>query len=114
MNSLDRYAFVLKNFEHLPSDLKKLITGPYMSDQMLKLVAEICYNILKQNVEVTQEQKNKLKRYKSSIKLLSAHKVGQRSKRKILKKLTGKGLLPLLFSIVAPLVSGAVASTLSN
>ena len=113
MNLLDRYAFVLQNFEHLPADLRKLITGPYMSDQMLKLVAEICYNILKQNVDVTEEQKNKLKRYKNSIKLLSAHKVGRHSKRKILKKLTGKGLLPLLLSIVAPLVSGAVTSSLA-
>ena len=107
--AIERYKFVLSHFNSLPPDIQKYMTSEKMSDELLRCICEICFNILKRNVPVSEDQFKDLSHYKSIIKLLSKQSVHKRCKRKKLK-LIGRGFLPLLFSIITPLISSMVGS----
>lgn len=105
---LKRYQFVIENFDRLPKELKVLLSNEKISEELLKCVCEISYNILKKNVSVSSHQKRKLTKYKNVIKIMSDRKCKVGRKRKILKQF-GRGFLPVLFSIIAPILGSLLS-----
>ena len=106
---IKNYEFFVKNYAELPDDIQKSILKNPLPSSMLKCICEICYNIQKKNITITPEQKRQLEAYKTSIRLLSSHSASSLKKRRRLK-LKGRGFLPILFSIVAPIISSIVSS----
>lgn len=105
---LGKYKFVLENYHHLPKEIQCLLTDQNISNDLLKCVCEMSYNILKKNVSVSNSQKRRLSKYKNVLKILSDKKSKVSKKRRMLKQV-GRGFLPVLFSIIAPIVQSLLS-----
>lgn len=72
---------------------------------LIKCICECALNILNGNVEVTNQQKNKLKKFKKVLRKLSSSQGGVKSRKKIIQK-GGAAFLPLLLApIIGELIS---------
>lgn len=102
--TLKKYCELIKSYNILGIKAKKAVEKNVDPD-LLNLLCEICFNIQNKNVLVTAAQKKRLSSYKNLVKSLSDKKVSKKSKKKkIIQK--GRGFfIPLLFSIIGPLLS---------
>lgn len=69
---------------------------------MLKALREICINLLQGNIELTANEKEKLKRYKNALRSLAD---GQLSKRKGSKILISTSSQNIIKSLIPPVLS---------
>ncbi|MCP4393481.1 MAG: hypothetical protein GY804_04335 [Alphaproteobacteria bacterium] len=93
------YPYLVVLLETL-SDLnlrKQLLRQP----KVLACISEITYNILKENVTLSDKEKQKLKKYKRELCSL-ASKISARKKEKLLTGQRGGGLLKVLLAIGIP------------
>ena len=105
---LRKYQFVVGNFSKLPKEIQVLLTDKQISDDLLKCICEMSYNILKQNVHVSKKEKNRLFKYKNVLKVMCNKKCQKNKKKKILKQV-GRGFLPVLFSVISPIIQSLLS-----
>lgn len=76
------------------------------SNSLIKCLSECAWNILHGKVRLNYNQTKKLRRYKTSLRLLGNRKASLRRKREVLQKGSGQvgGFLGTLVSVLAPLV----------
>lgn len=70
-------------------------------------LSECAKNLLLGNIPMTQNQKNKLKKYKNKIKILALKKNSISKKRRMLQR-GGGAFIPLLASLAGSLLSSIV------
>lgn len=101
---LKKYAGLITNFKLLGRKSQKAVEKN-LDKGLLQLICEICFNILHRNVEISSRQKKKLVKHKSLLKTCSARKLSKKIK---IKRIAQKGsgfFVPLLFSIIGPLLN---------
>lgn len=104
---LRRYAGHLKSLQKAkPSERKILLKKA--SPDLIKAICECVINILKGTVPLKTFQKNKLKTHKIILRNLQNKKININKKKKLL--IQKGGFLPLLLSVLAPIISGVVGS----
>lgn|SRR5678815_1161302 len=97
-----KYLPLIKKFKKLkPSEKRKLISE---DEKFIQCVCEVCLNLIKGNVPLNRPQKVKLRRYRNIIKKLSLNIKNLKNKKKLLQR-GGGVFLPLLFSVIAPLIT---------
>src|ERR1700755_1641562 len=103
---IKKYLPVMDNFKKLKSkDRRQLIVE---DEKLTKCVCEVCLNLLKGNIPLYKPQKVKLRRHRNIIKRLARKVKNIKHKKKLLLKGTGV-FLPLLFSVIGPLLSKLVS-----
>lgn len=106
---LRRNFALLKTLTRSSPKIRKVILQQ-CSPNFIQSVCEICMNLLKGNIPVTECQHKKLKRYREKIRQMASRREGVRKKRKLITQ-KGGFLLPLLTTvlpIVADLAIGAI------
>lgn len=106
---LRRNFALLKTLTRSSPKIRKVILQECPPD-LIQAICEICMNLLKGNIPITQCQHHKLKRYKETIRQMACRKDGVRKKKKLLNQ-KGGFLLPLLTTVlpmVADLAIGAI------
>lgn len=64
---------------------------------LIKALAEIGLNILKNNLKITDQQKEKFRKYKNVLRRISSKYLTNKKKRKLLTQ-KGSSIIPLLIS----------------
>ena len=82
-----------------PHLVRKIILGADVS--LIRALSECALNILNGNVSLTPTRKRKLSMFKDNLRDLATRKISMTKKKKVLQ--TG-GFLPLLASVIAPLI----------
>lgn len=97
-----KYLPVIENYKNL----KKQEKQKYLkSISFAKCVCEICLNLIKGVIPLKETQKRKLRRHTNILRKLT-RKIKKKNfinKKKLIQ--TGGSFLPLLFSIVAPILT---------
>lgn len=80
------------------------------SEDLLNCICEICHNVLKGNIPLSAQRKQKLKRFQHIIRYLASKKVKKSDKK---QKLTQTGgflplILPPLLAIASQLIQNIV------
>lgn len=107
MSSLvEEYLPLMKKFIKMKhGDKCKLICE---DDKFVQCICEICLNLLKGNVPVNKPQKKKLHSHKNIIRKLAHNVKNIKNKKKLLQK-GGGVFLPLLFTIIGPIISKLIS-----
>ena len=87
---------------------QKLRKNLLHSKKVLNCLSELIYNILAQNVVLTEGDKKKLKKYKSELIKL-ARKGGNNQKYTILTGQKGRGIVSTVLSIGLPILASLLA-----
>lgn len=106
---LRRNFALLKTLTTSSPKIRKVILQECSPD-FIQSVCEICMNLLKGNIPVTQCQHKKLKRHREKIRQMANRRERVSKKRKLITQ-RGGFLLPLLTSVlpmVADLAIGAI------
>lgn len=105
--NLKNYQNLIKSYHILGPKARKAIEKNVDPD-LLKLLCEICYNIQNKRVVVSRKQRQRLSSFKILLKNLANRSIGKRTKiNQIGQK--GRGFfIPLLFSVIAPLISSLI------
>ena len=102
--NIKKYSSLISNYHNLGKKTHISIEKN-LDKKLIPLINEICHNLLNQNVNISKKQKNKLRRHKNLLKCSANKKISNAKKIKKIGQ-QGKGLfLPLLFSIVTPLLT---------
>lgn len=90
-----------------PKLFKAIIKGA--SPNVIKIICEIIYNILRGNVELKPEIRRKLKQYKKELRCMVCRKHSLTSKRRVLNQKGGGVFLPLIIGSVLSGLAGSLA-----
>ena len=103
---IKKYLPVMDNFKKLKSkDRRRLIVE---DEKLTKCVCEICLNLIKGNIPLNKPQKVKLRPHKKIIRKLARKVKNLKNRKKLLQK--GAGVfLPLLFSVISPILSKLIS-----
>lgn len=82
--------------------------------EIVELLCEIIYNILRGNVKLTPKIQSKLKQYKRKLRCMVCRKRSISSKRKILNQKGGAVFLPLILGSVLSGLAGSIADKFLN
>lgn len=99
-----KYGPFLEGLCHIPHRYRQKIIKESPKD-VIDCVGECCLNIIKGNVRLSNAQKHQLRSRKNHIRLLSKKQVPVSHKKKIINQ-KGGFLLPLLGSVLAPILGG--------
>ena len=105
---LKKYASLVRNFNSFPLNTRATLTRN-IDSEFYKFICETAYNLLTEKVPVSEDQIKQLQRYKSILRSLSNKRKSKLSVTKKRLYQRGKGLLPILFSIITPLLSKLIA-----
>ena len=99
---VEKYLPVIKNYSNLTSDEQRKYL---QSESFVNCICEICLNLIKGVIPLRELQKRKLRRHSSILRKLTSKikKKNFNNKKKLIQ--TGGVFLPLLFSIVAPILT---------
>lgn len=100
------YPYLVVLSETKNPQLKRLLLK---NPIVLKVISELVLNLLKENIELSQKQKEQLKTYATHLIKLT-HKREQAKKIKILSGQTGEGILSTLLSIGLPVLASMLFS----
>lgn len=75
------------------------------SNDLIKCICECSLNMLNGNISISKTHKNKLKRYKRILRLISDKKRGVNSKKKIIVQSGGSFLLSLIPAAISTIIS---------
>lgn len=103
MSDQNQYKFLLQSFTKLPKNIQKLILKN-ADPKLTREVCEICLNISNGNIELSSQDKKKIKRKQRVINALGLKKGSFKRKIKYIRQ-KGHGLLPLLISIAGPVIA---------
>lgn len=96
---------VLKNCK--PCTRKNILKNG--SGELIKTLCEVCVNVLNGNAKISKKNKNRLRKYKTTLRQLAKPKSSLTVKRKILVQ--KGGFLPVILSAV---LSGIVGKLLEQ
>ena len=99
---VEKYLPVIKNYNNLTAAEKR----EYLqSESFVNCICEICLNLIKGVIPVKERQKRKLRLHSKTLKKLTRKikKKNFNNKKKLIQ--AGGAFLPLLFSIVAPILT---------
>lgn len=104
---LQRHAKTLEYLSGCDKNVGNSIINSAKSD-LICCISEICHNLLKGNVELSNDQSTKLAKYKNQIRSVAGKKASIKSKKKLIQK--GGFLTALLgtlaSTLLGPLVKG--------
>ena len=100
---LRKHKSLIKLYPHLKKDYQHKIIDT-ASKPFIDTVSECCLNFHR----LPRNKSKSLNKYKKLITFLSSKKNSLLSKKKILKQ-KGRGLLPLLFGLVGPLLKKLIS-----
>lgn len=107
---IKKYLDVMLTIPRLPMAMRRIIMRGLEKDkEFVKCICEICDNVIKSNVPMKLCQKRRLSRHKKTIRKLAVQgrKTIFKQKQKLIQQ--GNGVfLPLLFSIVAPMLANLI------
>jgi hypothetical protein len=109
---IKKYLPILNNFSNLNKKAKKKL---FQTSEFVKCICEVCMNILKGNVPLKKAQKAKLHRMKNIVRRLGKKnkKSSLKSKKKFLIQ-KGGSLIPILLSLIAPIISNLFTNRTSQ
>lgn len=101
---LKKYSEFVILYNKLSNEMKKSILKN-ADENLVKFICEACLNIIKSNISMTKDHKQRLARSKHTIRELARknNSVTLKKKKKIIQR--GGSFIPLLFSILSPILS---------
>lgn len=103
---LRKYGPFLHGVGHAPPQLRKMIIQKCPKGA-IDCVGECCLNIIKGKVRLTKAQKDRLRKRKNHLRLLSSKQVSVASKKRIINQ--KGGILPLLLKpLLVPLIGSVI------
>jgi len=104
---LKKFLPILKNYKNLSKGEKRKYLR---STTFAKCICEICLNLIKGVIPIKKYHKQKLRRHSNILKKLTRKNKKKNfvNKKKLLQ--TGGAFLPLLFSIVTPILTKLLTS----
>lgn len=106
----DKTLDVLRALRHLKKQQRsKILRGAHK--ELIKCICEIVLNLLHGNIDVTTEQKNKLKRHRQLLRQIGAKTGSWSKKKKIIVQSGGGFLIPLLAPIIGSLLASFIDGT---
>jgi malonyl CoA-acyl carrier protein transacylase len=106
--NLRKYADFIKAYPLLHPKARKQVQNTIDKD-LLEVVCDICLNIQEKQVVVTKKQKQKLSKFKNLLKYCSSREHPKLKKARKIAQKGGSFFLPLLFSIITPLISSFIS-----
>lgn len=78
-------------------------------DDLIEAIGELCRNLLKGNIPLTQEEKTRLMTHARTIRLIARKKTSSKTKRNLIVSQTGSGFfIPGLIGMVLPLIKSVL------
>lgn len=108
MKGLEKHRYMFEVLKSATPKLRKAILQN-SDDDLICVLAEIILNIMRGHVPVSNQQKQKMKRYKTLFRNIVRQCSRHQPNKKLLKKQivqTG-GALPFLIPLLAPLIAKA-------
>lgn len=105
-NRLLRYKHLLSEYPKLSSREREVVKKN-LSDDFIKFVTEIVYNLKTGTINVGQRAGSNLKAYKKRMKKLICRQSNLKTRKKIVQ--TGGFLMTLLTNVALPLLIEAIA-----
>jgi hypothetical protein len=94
---------LLKVLESAKPNLRRAILQK--SDRaLIYAICEICENLLIGNIPLSEDQRKKLKNYRSKLRRLAQRGEGWQKKKEVLLQRGGAAFLPLLLSVVSSIL----------
>jgi hypothetical protein len=90
-----------------PRERSSLLTS--VDGDIIRILSEICLNILRGNVTLSKMQVHRLKRHKQTVRSLAKRNVSIKDKRHQLVQ--RGGFLPLLLPVIASALGGLISSS---
>lgn len=87
-----------------PQARKLAIAAAYQDKKFIKALKMICKNTINQGLDLTEKQKNQLKKHAAAISFIAESRTN--GKRKVIQN--GGGFLSILIPLVASLVGSAI------
>ena len=81
---IKKQASYLRLFIDTPSKQQKRVLLDTITDNQLKALTEITFNLLQGVIPITTDQKNKLRKYKRLVELIGDPKASPKKKKKAL------------------------------
>lgn len=78
-----------------------------IESDMVDIVSDLCYNICKGNIKLSNKKLNHLKPYKQIMHKLADRDYSKRTKRRIIQQ-RGGAILPILIPLLAAAIGGLV------
>lgn len=91
-----------------PNKLKRQLLSA-LPDKTVRMICEVCHNILLDNVHLSKAQWKVMRKYKDTIRALGYKPYGVKLKRQILYNQKG-GFLAAAIPIIASIVGGLVGN----
>ena len=113
MKKFGKHLPFMNIFPKLSRASRKSLLQKDASNELVDAVCEICLNVIKSNVCMTEAQKIRLSRYKNIIRTLGSKNKSpahRKRKRNILVQ-KGGSFLPLLFTLVTPFITRLLGTT---
>lgn len=111
MKRLVKYNSVIKAFPTLCLKMRRKLLKN-IDPGMIKMISEICLNILKRKIPITKSQYKKLCKCRHLIKKMAGRCKNLQAKKKVLNQ-NGQGFfLPLIFSLIGPLVGKLIKNVM--
>jgi hypothetical protein len=103
---LKKFLPLLKSFAKLNAKAKKKVL---QSPEFIKCICEICCNVLKGNVPLKKTHTQKLRPLKNILRKfgVKTKKLNLKAKRQYLLQ-KGGSFIPILLSLIAPIVSSLI------
>jgi hypothetical protein len=102
-----KYISIIKAFPKMSAKMRKKLVKD-ADGGLIKTVSECCLNLQKRKVPLSNDKHKKLSKHKKLIRLLSSKATIGKKKKALLQ--TGSGFfLPLLFSVLTPLITNLIA-----
>jgi hypothetical protein len=77
---------------------------------LVRTISECCLNVAKKKVKLKPNNERKLTKFRKLISVLGAKKFSIQRKKKLLGQSGSGFFLPLLFSILTPVISNLISS----
>ena len=102
-----RQAAILHTLQQTRPRERNSIIGTVDSD-IIRLLSEMCFNLLRGNVRLNATQVKRLKRHKRTIRTLANRTLSIKEKR---RKLQLGGFLPLVLPVISAALGGLLTSS---
>lgn len=108
MNRLKKHKHILHVLKTSNSTVRKSILNA-ANPELVKIICEICMNILNGNVKISKKFKNSLKKYKDSLRKIASPRTNLKFKKQLLVQ--KGGFLPTL---LGALLSGVIGTLIER
>lgn len=98
---------LLETMSKIKDPIKRKMFLTLFEANLRRALQEMCHNLLQGNVDLTPEDKKRLKRFRNALRELANPKTKKGRFRKIVVQ-SGRGLIPGLIALVSSIVANAI------